>query len=219
MRRRLLTEAERAAVIDILLAHYPQARAELDYENPFQLLIATILSAQCTDVRVNQVTKKLFVVLNRPSAIGAIATGDLEQIIKPCGLFKTKAKNIRKTCQILTRDYDEQVPQSKQLLTKLPGVGTKTANVVLSNAFGVPAIAVDTHVQRVSNRLGLVYSDNVVKTERDLEKRIARRLWSKMHHVLIFHGRYQCKARKPACASCPVGHYCMYLKRQSAIKS
>ncbi len=215
MRRRLLTTAERQRVIELLLAQYPDAKAELNYQNPFQLLIATILSAQCTDVRVNQVTAKLFVVLDRPSAIDAIAHDELERIIKPCGLFKTKAKNIRKTCQILTAEYGGVVPREKAVLTQLPGVGVKTANVVVSNAFGIPAIAVDTHVQRVSNRLGLVYSDNVTKTERDLEKRIAKSLWTKMHHVLIFHGRYQCKARKPNCASCAVEQYCMFLRRQS----
>ncbi len=216
MRKRLLTAAERQAVIDILLATYPDAKAELNFENPFQLLIATILSAQCTDVRVNLVTKDLFVILDKPSAIANIAPDQLETIIKSCGLYKTKAKNIRKTCQILTEQYDGVIPQNKALLTELPGVGVKTANVVVSNAFGIPAIAVDTHVQRVANRLGLVYSDNVTKTERDLQKRLAKSLWTKMHHVLIFHGRYQCKARKPDCASCSVNRYCMYLKRQIA---
>ncbi len=214
MRRRLLTAPERAAVIDILLETYPHAKAELNYENPFQLLIATILSAQCTDIRVNKVTSVLFDVLDKPSAIDNIAHDQLESIIKSCGLFKNKAKNIRKTCQILVDQYDGKVPADKKLLTKMPGVGIKTANVVVSNAFGIPAIAVDTHVQRVSNRLGLVDSDNVTKTERDLEKRIPKKLWTKMHHVLIFHGRYQCKARKPDCQTCTVRQYCMMLKRQ-----
>ncbi len=213
MRRRLLTALERQKVIELLLATYPEAKAELNFKNPFQLLIATILSAQCTDVRVNLVTKKLFVVLDKPSAIDDITQHELETIIKSCGLYKNKAKNIRQTCQILAADYGGRVPADKALLTKLPGVGIKTANVVVSNAFGIPAIAVDTHVQRVSNRLGMVYSDNVTKTERDLQKRIAKSLWTKMHHVLIFHGRYQCKARKPDCAGCTVNQYCMYLKR------
>ncbi len=214
MRRKLLTKEERAEVIDVLMATYPDAKAELNFTNPFELLIATMLSAQCTDVRVNKVTAVLFKTLTKPSDIGGIDHKELERIVKPCGLYKTKAKNIRLTCERLTAEFGEAVPRDKKVLVTLPGVGIKTANVVVSNAFGIPAIAVDTHVQRVSNRLGIVSRDDVLKTERDLEKRIPKAIWTQMHHTLIFHGRYHCKARKPMCDTCPVNHLCMYYKKQ-----
>lgn len=215
MRRFLLTKEERKALLDILLMTYPDAKAELDHRNPFELLIATILSAQCTDVRVNQVTKHLFKVLPSPDKIHDLTRKDLEKIIQSCGLYQMKAKNIERTCEMLLDDFGGQVPRDKEDMMKLPGVGIKTANVVVSNAFGTPAIAVDTHVQRVSNRMGLVYTKDVHQTERDLMKRIPKNQWTKMHHVLIFHGRYTCKARSPACETCPVHHLCIdYRKRQ-----
>lgn len=214
MRQKILNAQDRGAVLKILLETYPNAKAELDHTSPFELLIATMLSAQCTDVRVNQVTKGLFVELPIPEAIFDLDHSRLETLIKPCGLYQTKAKNIRATCEILCRDFKGQVPDSIDVLTTLPGVGIKTANVVASNAFGIPAIAVDTHVFRVSNRLGLVHAKDVHKTERDLQKRIPKDQWTKMHHVLIFHGRYHCKARNPQCATCPVAQYCLdYLNR------
>ncbi len=214
MRRKLLTKEERNKVVQILLDTYPHAKAELNHNNAFELLIATILSAQCTDVRVNIVTKELFKVLKKPSDIDSINEKQLETMIKSCGLYKNKAKNIRATCKILEEKYNDEVPANIKTLTTLPGVGIKTANVVASNAFGIPAIAVDTHVQRVSNRLGFVISDNVTKTERDLQARIEKSLWTKMHHVLIFHGRYHCKARKPACSTCPVNTLCMMNRKK-----
>lgn len=216
MRQKILTAAQRKAVLQILLDTYPDARAELDHNNAFELLIATMLSAQCTDIRVNQVTKVLFPVLPTPEAIYTLEHERLEEIIKPCGLYQTKAKNIRATCEILHRQYEGAVPSSIEVLTTLPGVGIKTANVVVSNAFGIPAIAVDTHVFRVSNRLGLVQAKDVTKTEKDLQKRIPKDQWTKMHHVLIFHGRYHCKARSPQCGTCPVSGYCIYNRSQIA---
>lgn len=209
MRQKILNPEARRAVLQILLETYPDARAELDHSNAFELLIATMLSAQCTDVRVNQVTKTLFIYLPEPEAIFSLDHSRLEEIIKSCGLYQTKAKNIRATCEILVREHQGQVPQSIEGLTALPGVGIKTANVVASNAFGIPAIAVDTHVFRVSNRLGLVQAKDVHQTERDLQKRIPKDQWTKMHHVLIFHGRYHCKARSPQCLTCPVSSYCL----------
>ncbi|MCK8059629.1 MULTISPECIES: endonuclease III [unclassified Fusibacter] len=214
MKRRLLTKEEREQALEILLRTYPHAKAELDHENAFELLIATMLSAQCTDIRVNIVTKELFKVLKKPCDISGIGQKELEDIIRTCGLYQTKAKNIRKTCELLERDFDGQVPGDIQTMTTLPGVGIKTANVVGSNAFGIPAIAVDTHVQRVSNRLGLVSTKDVISTERDLMKRIPKVLWTKMHHVLIFHGRYHCKARTPMCETCPVNHLCISYRKQ-----
>ncbi len=212
MRKKLLNKTEIAEVVRILRETYPDAKAELNYSNPFELLVATILSAQCTDIRVNKVTANLFQVLSHPSDIENISLEELEDIIKSCGLFKTKAKNIYKTSQTLHNDYGGEVPSDIKELVKLAGVGKKTANVVVSNAFNIPAIAVDTHVQRVSNRLGLVNSDNVKKTEAELEKKLPREIWTIMHHTLIFHGRYHCKARKPLCDTCTVNHLCMYNK-------
>ena len=209
MRQKILSVVARKEVLRLLLDTYPNAKAELDHKNPFELLIATMLSAQCTDVRVNVVTKELFLLLPGPEAIFTLDHGLLEATIKPCGLYHSKAKNIRATCEILCRDFNGEVPKPIDVLTTLPGVGIKTANVVASNAFGTPAIAVDTHVFRVSNRLGLVSAKDVHHTERDLQKRIPKTQWTKMHHVLIFHGRYHCKARNPQCESCPVSHLCL----------
>ncbi len=203
-----LKKAEIKDIIDILIEMHPNAKAELNYNNPFELLIATILSAQCTDIRVNKTTPDLFKVLKNPKDIYDIEHSDLEKIIKSCGLYKTKAKNIRKTCEILDKEYNGTVPDEISKLIELPGVGRKTANVVVSNAFGTPAIAVDTHVKRVSNRIGLASSENVSIIERDLMKKIPRDLWTQMHHTLIFHGRRICKASKPNCDICKINEIC-----------
>ncbi len=209
MRKKLLNKNEIAHVISVLMAYYPEAKAELDYTNPFELLIATILSAQCTDKRVNETTKVLFKRLSKPQDIEQLPIGELEAIIKKCGLYRNKAKNITLCCKELITNYNGKVPPDKSELVKLAGVGRKTANVVVSNAFGMPAIAVDTHVKRVSNRLGLVKDDNVDKIEQRLMKIIDRDDWTKMHHVLIFHGRRICKARSPQCETCPVNDVCI----------
>lgn len=200
-------------VISILETLYPDAKAELNFYTPFELLIAVILSAQCTDVRVNQVTKVLFKVGGDAFSMAALSIVEIEEIIKPCGLFKTKAKNIHTTASMLVEKYDGKVPGTIELLMELPGVGKKTANVVVSNAFDTPAIAVDTHVFRVSNRIGIANAKTVEQTELQLMKGIERDKWTKAHHMIIFHGRRVCKARRPLCDQCPIRPYCKYYKK------
>lgn len=209
-KRTLLKKEEIEKVIDGLLELYPDAKAELDFTNPFELLIATVLSAQCTDIRVNIVTKELFKTVKGPSDIIDMGVEELAKIIKTCGLYKSKSQNIYNACKILVDEYDSVIPDSIETLQLLPGVGRKTANVVVSNAFDIPAIAVDTHVFRVSNRLGLAHSDNVHDTEMQLMKRLPREIWTKAHHLIIFHGRRVCKARKPLCEECTLNSNCLY---------
>ncbi len=213
MNKKLLKEKDIDKVVEILMETHKDAKVELDHKNPFELLIATILSAQCTDKRVNSVTPKLFEVLKEPKDIFDISLEDLEKIIKPCGLYKTKAKNIISCCKDLENIYNGKIPKEKSKLVKLAGVGVKTANVVVSNAFGTPAIAVDTHVKRVSNRLGLVDDENVNKVENRLMKIIDKDKWTKMHHVLIFHGRRVCSSRSPKCEGCTVKDICVSNKK------
>ena len=208
--RKRLTKDEKKEALSLLLQTYPDAKAELNYSTPFELLIATILSAQCTDVRVNIVTKDLFQELKTPSDYLDMGEEALGKRIKTCGLYKNKSKNIILACKRLIETYDGEVPGSIEAMTTLPGVGKKTANVVASNAFGIPAIAVDTHVFRVSNRIGIVNEKTVEKTEAALMAVIPKDQWTKMHHVLIFHGRRCCKARKPDCESCTIQHVCLY---------
>lgn len=191
-----------------LEAAYPDAGPELIFNNPFQCLIATILSAQSTDKQVNKLTKKLFELCSTPLDFINISLEELEELIKGCGLYKTKAKNIKKTCQILYNEFNSVVPEDFDILTKLPGVGRKTANVVISCAFNQPGLAVDTHVFRVANRLGLANSDNVLQTELQLKYRIPEEKWSQAHHWLIFHGRRICHARNPKCNECTLAQYC-----------
>lgn len=210
----MLSKDEIKIVIDKLLEIFPDAKAELDYTNPFELLIATILSAQCTDVQVNKTTAILFKELKTPEDYIRLSEEELGEKIHSCGFYKTKSKNILSTCKILIENYDSQVPNTLEELTTLPGVGRKTANVVLSNVFDTPAIAVDTHVFRVANRIGIANSTNVLDTEKDLMDNIEREMWSKAHHLLIFHGRRICKARKPLCDVCPVADYCFYYKTE-----
>lgn len=207
-----LSKAKVIQVLDCLEARYPDARPELDFTSRFELLVATILSAQCTDIRVNLVTGELFKEYNTPEAILTLSVEELGQRIKTCGLYVSKAANIHETCRILLERHHGEVPGTLEELIALPGVGRKTANVVLSNGFDVPAIAVDTHVFRVSNRIGLAQSDTVEKTEQQLMKIIPKSRWSHSHHLLIFHGRRCCKARKPECGECPVAVWCVYFK-------
>jgi endonuclease III len=195
-------------IIDILEETYPDAHCELVHTSAFELLIATVLSAQTTDKKVNQVTEKLFTKYNTPEAFAKLEPEELEKEIREIGLYKNKAKNIIALCNMLIEEYNSQVPGTMEELVKLPGVGRKTANVVLSNAFGVPAIAVDTHVFRVSNKIGLAKAKDVTDTEEQLMKNIPRDRWSKAHHLLIFHGRRTCAARKPNCSECTVNAYC-----------
>ncbi len=208
-----LTMAKIEEVLDLLENDYPDAKAELNFTTPFELLIATILSAQCTDVQVNKTTDVLFKEYNTPESFLTLSTTQLGIKIKSCGFYKTKSKNILSTCKILTEEYNSKVPNTMEKLVELPGVGRKTANVVLSNAFDIPGIAVDTHVFRVSNRIGIANADTVEKTEKQLRRRIKKERWSKSHHVIIFHGRRVCKARKPLCEICSVKDYCFYYKK------
>lgn len=199
-------------ILDILEQTYPDAECELNYTSAFELLIATILSAQCTDVRVNKVTAELFKKYNKPEDFAKLSTAEISEEIKSCGLYKSKAQKIKETSVILCSNYGGEVPDKMEELVKLPGVGRKTANVVLSNTFGVDAIAVDTHVFRVSNRIGLVKTDTPEKTEFELMKVLPKKRWSKAHHLIIFHGRRICKARKPECNICPIVEYCDYYR-------
>lgn len=197
-----------------LEARYPNAKPALNYENAFQLLVATILSAQCTDVRVNQVTASLFV--HYPDA-RALAAADLEELsreIHSCGCYRVKAKNLIGTAKMLCRDYAGEVPPLMEALTRLPGVGRKTANVVLSNAFDIPGLAVDTHVFRVSHRLGLSDAKDPEGTESQLCALIPREKWGKAHHWLIYHGRQVCSARAPKCGDCLLADICPFYKEQ-----
>ncbi|MGL6105172.1 endonuclease III [Romboutsia sp.] len=197
-------------ILDILEETYPDAKCELDYTTPFELLVATILSAQCTDVRVNKVTSELFEKYNTPNQFDNLSEEEISSFIKSCGLYKSKSQKIKQTAHQICRDYEGEVPETMEDLIKLPGVGRKTANVVLSNAFNQDAIAVDTHVFRVANRVGIVKSDTPEKTEFELMKAVPKSRWSHAHHILIFHGRRICKARKPECNNCPIKNDCNY---------
>lgn len=203
-------------ILDLLTETYPEAKCELFHETPFELLVATILSAQTTDKKVNVVTENLFAEYNTPHAFLTLEQSELENRIREIGLYRNKAKNILEMCRQLIERHHGEVPANMEELVKLPGVGRKTANVVLSNAFGVPAIAVDTHVFRVSNRIGLAHSNQVEETERQLMAAIPRHRWSLSHHLLIWHGRRICHARKPNCAICPIAAYCEYFAGEGA---
>jgi endonuclease-3 len=203
-----ITKAVKQEMLSILEERYQGTATALDYSSPFELLIAVVLSAQCTDVRVNIITKRLFPEYNTPTKIKEMGLEKLEAYIRDCGLYHSKARNIMATCDILCREYDEKVPETFEELITLPGVGRKTANVVLSQLFNIPAIAVDTHVFRVSNRLGLAKGDTPLAVEEGLMKVIPRNKWSDAHHWLIWHGRKICKARKPECNTCPLTALC-----------
>ena len=189
---------------------YPDAKPALHFRNPFELLVAVILSAQCTDVKVNAVTPALFAAYPDAHALAAADPLDVEGYIRTCGLYHNKAKNLVATAKTLVEQYGGEVPADHEKLTQLPGVGRKTANVVMSCAFGADAIAVDTHVFRVSNRLGLADAGDVLKTEQQLMQNIPKEKWSLAHHWIIFHGRRVCTARKPACESCTLAAFCEY---------
>jgi endonuclease-3 len=194
---------------------FPDAECELTHTNPFELTIAVLLSAQATDALVNKVTPKLFEKYKEPEDYLAVPLEELEQDIKSIGLFRSKAKNIQKLCQSLIEDYGGEVPKEKDELVKLAGVGRKTANVVASVAFDVPAIAVDTHVERVSKRLGICrWKDSVLEVEKTLMRKIPEEDWSVTHHRLIFFGRYHCKAQSPQCEVCPLLKICREGKKR-----
>lgn len=212
--RYILKKDEIKKVCEILMEYHDDAHCELVHSSAYELLIATILSAQCTDKRVNIITDELFKHANTPEAMLELGFDNLKKFIKTAGFYNMKGKNIMETSRILVEKYDGKVPNSMKELTSLPGVGRKTANVVLSNCFGVPGIAVDTHVLRVSNRIGFCKEDTPEATEMKLMKKLPKSIWSKMHHVLIFHGRKICTARKPKCNICPISEYCLYKKRE-----
>lgn len=201
-------------IVDILIKTYPDARCELLYETPFQLLIATVLSAQTTDKKVNEVTEKLFKTHGDLNSFLTLTEEELREKIKVIGLYRTKSKNIMNLCKILKDKFNGEVPKERDLLVTLPGVGRKTANVVISNCFGVQAFAVDVHVFRVSNRIGLAKANTPEKTELELMKNIDENLWTICHHTIIFHGRRCCTSRNPKCEECTIKSYCNYYKNK-----
>lgn len=204
----MLDDRSYAEVLERLRAAYPDARPALVYSTPFELLVSTMLAAQCTDKMVNRCTAVLYPKYNTAAQFAGLTAEELEPYIRSCGFYHTKAANIIAMSKELTANYGGEVPADRDILTKLPGVGRKTANVVLSNAFGIPAIAVDTHVFRVTNRIGLAQAGDVVKTEEQLMARIPREDWSDAHHWLIYHGRLVCDAKKPKCAECVLNTLC-----------
>ena len=205
----VLALKRRARRINKALAEkYPYAHAELDFRNPFELLVATVLSAQTTDVTVNQVTKVLFARWPEARSLAEADPVELEAILKPTGFFRAKAKNVLALCTRLVDDFDGEVPSRMKDLVTLPGVGRKTANVVLGNAFGVPGISVDTHFARLAKRFGWTQSEDPVQIEQDVAGLFERKDWTMLSHRVIFHGRRVCHARKPACGACPVANWC-----------
>lgn len=201
-------KARTKKIVEILKETYPDAKCELNYETPLQLLVATVLSAQTTDKKVNEVTKELFKDYPDLDAFLEITNDELEERIKQIGLYRNKSKNLILMFRQIKEKFNGEVPTTMEGITSLAGAGRKTANVVLSNAFGVPSIAVDTHVFRVSNRLGLAESDKVLDVEKQLQKELPKKEWTLMHHLLIFHGRRCCTARNPKCEECPLSHIC-----------
>lgn len=204
-------------ILDILEKTYPNPTTALDHSNAYELLVATMLSAQCTDERVNMITPALFAKYPDAHALAEASPRDVGELIKTAGLWQTKAKNLVATAQLLVSRHEGEVPKTREELEDLPGVGRKTANVVLSNAFGVPAIAVDTHVFRVANRIGLATGTTPLAVEKQLMEVIPEDKWTDAHHWLIYHGRQVCHARKPNCESCPLSPHCRYY--QDEVKS
>lgn len=205
-----MTLTQRKKLFAALKQQNPQPTTELKYNSTFELLIAVILSAQATDVGVNKATAKLFPVANTPEAILALGETKLLSYIKTIGLYNAKGKNILKTCAILVEKFQSQVPNTRQALESLPGVGRKTANVVLNTAFGEPTMAVDTHIFRLSNRLGLAPGKTPLEVEKQLLNNVPNEYLQDAHHWLILHGRYVCKARKPLCDACVIYDYCEF---------
>jgi endonuclease-3 len=207
---------KRRQIFERLRAANPHPTTELEYTTPFELLIAVILSAQATDVSVNKATRKLYPVANTPAAIYALGVDGLIPYVQTIGLYKTKAKNVVETCRLLVEQHDGQVPREREALQALPGVGRKTANVVLNTAFGVPAMAVDTHIFRVSNRTGIAPGKNVDIVEQKLMKFVPPEFLMDAHHWLILHGRYTCLARTPQCWNCAILDLCEFRKKTPA---
>ena len=199
---------KRVEILTRLRTENPSPETELKYDSDFELLISVILSAQATDVSVNKATEKLYAVANTPEAISALGLNKLKRYVKTIGLYNTKAANIIKTCRILTTEHSSEVPRTREALEALPGVGRKTANVVLNTAFGEPTMAVDTHIFRISNRTKFAPGKNVLQVEKKLLKVIPDEFIRDSHHWLILHGRYICTARKPRCGACVISDLC-----------
>lgn len=208
-----MNKQKRFEIFTRLRAENPAPTTELHYSTPFELLVAVILSAQATDKGVNKATDKLFPVANTPESILALGEEGLKQYIKTIGLFNTKGANIIKTCRILVEQYRGEVPEDRQALEALPGVGRKTANVVLNTAFGHPTMAVDTHIFRVANRTGIAKGKTVLEVEKKLLKSVPKEFLHDAHHWLILHGRYICVARKPKCGACIIEDLCEYKQK------
>jgi len=197
-------------IIKILTEEIPDTRIALRFSNPLELLISTILSAQCTDVKVNQVTADLFKKYHSAKEYAEADLAKLEEEIRPTGFYRNKARSVQKCCQELMKRFGAEVPKTLEELIALPGVGRKTANVILGNAFGIPGMVVDTHVKRVSQRIGLTKNDDPVKIEFDLMKIVPKEEWTHFSNLLIWHGRRTCTARKPLCKQCPIRKWCDY---------
>ena len=210
-----MNAAKRAEIFRRLKEDNPEPTTELEYASTFELLIAVILSAQATDVGVNKATARLFPKANTPAAIHALGVEGLEEYIKTIGLYRSKARNVIETCRLLVERHASEVPTTREELEALPGVGRKTANVVLNTAFRQPAMAVDTHIFRVSNRTGIAPGKTVLEVEKKLVKFVPREYLLDAHHWLILHGRYVCKARKPQCGSCRIEDLCEYKHKTS----
>lgn len=208
-----MNKQKRIAIFERLKTDNPEPKTELHYSSPFELLIAVILSAQATDKSVNKATETLFNIANTPAQIAALGIDELKKHIKTIGLFNTKAENIIKTCHMLVDEHQSIVPATREALEKLPGVGRKTANVVLNTAFGQIAMAVDTHIFRVSNRTGIAPGKNVLEVEKRLLKLTPKEYLMDAHHWIILHGRYVCTSQKPKCGSCLIEDLCEYKKK------
>lgn len=209
-----MLKSKATEILTLLKQMHPSAGCELNYSTPFELLVAVILSAQCTDIRVNIITDKLFKVYKTPSDFAKLTLEELRPYIYSCGFFNNKGNNIINAANIILKDFSGEIPQTMDELLTLPGVGRKTASVILSVAFDVPAMPVDTHVFRTSRRIGLSKGDNVDKVEKSLKKIFDKDNWNLVHHTLIFHGRYICKARTPLCTECKISRLCEYYLKQ-----
>jgi len=208
--------AKREEIFRRLSSLNPEPATELHYRNPFELLVAVVLSAQATDKSVNLATPRLSQAAGSPAAMLALGQDGLEEYIKTIGLYRTKAKNLLAACRLLIERHGGEVPSNREALENLPGVGRKTANVILNSAFGEPTIAVDTHIFRLANRTGLAPGKNVVEVENKLLKFVPEQYRRHAHHWLILHGRYVCKARKPECPTCPISDLCEYRRKTKA---
>ena len=214
-----MNAAKRRAIFERLQAADPHPTTELEYSSPFELLVAVMLSAQATDISVNLATRQIFPVANTPQALVDLGEEKLREYIRRIGLYKTKARHVIQTCRLLLQRHDGSVPQTREALEALPGVGRKTANVILNTAFGQPTIAVDTHIFRLANRINLAPGKTVLDVEQKLLKVIPAEFMRDAHHWLILHGRYICQARKPKCGECIIADLCEYKSKELVARS